>query len=75
VYVWREKKRDEKQGAVLTKKIQNNIFIYVYIHMYIHIYIHVYIERNKKKERREEEEAPSPETAGESQRNNDSDGV
>ena len=58
VYVWSEKKGDEKQGAVLTKKIQNNIFIY--------IYIYIYREGNKKRERRGEEEAPSPETAGES---------
>ena len=35
----------------------------------------MYIEGNKKRKRQGEEEAPSPETAGESQRNNDSDGV
>jgi len=35
--------------------------------------MYIYIERegNKKRERRGEEEAPPPETAGESQRKND----
>ena len=59
VYVWRDKKRDEKQGAVLPKRIKNNISIYIYIH----------IEREREREEQEEgetrgERSASPRNSG-----------
>jgi len=44
VYVWREEKRDEKQGAVFAV-LPKTIKIYIYI------YLHIYIERERERER------------------------
>ena len=44
VYVWREEKRDEKQGAVFAV-LQKTIKIYIYI------YLHIYRERERERER------------------------
>jgi len=52
VYVLREEKRDEKQGAVLPKRIKNSIYIYIYIKR----------QRERERERGEQEEG---ETRGE----------
>jgi len=41
VYVCREKKRDEKQGAVfavLLKRFKNNIYLSIYPYIYMYIY-------------------------------------
>jgi len=64
-----ERKREMRNRALCYRKESKIISIYIYI------YIYIYIEGNKKRERRGEEEAPPTETAGKSQRNNDSDGV
>ena len=43
VYVRREKKRDEKQGAVLPERIIHNIYTYIHIYIYTYIYIYIYM--------------------------------